>query len=408
MQKCLKLSLFFRYFFVKPIKERDKMQNSECEICGGCAFRSLGLETYRRNKEENFNKTINSIKEASPVIETPVFMKDGSRRRAELSFEYTKKELKLGFNANKAHDVVDITHCDMLDEKLNSILFSLHTFLTDFCQITETVKNKKKLETISIRKGKIYLLHADNGIDILLDLPEQPRLQHRLLVAEFANKQEDVCRFSWSIKGSMPETVIEKYAPELHIKDFVIEIPQGAFLQASKDSETAMIEKMQKYMGDITGKIADLFCGLGTFTYPLAKTKSNEIISADSSQSALEGLKKALNRNQIQNVKVVNRNLFKYPFDKDDLKGVKAVVIDPPRAGAHEQCRMLAGLPENIKPSKIIFISCNPQTFVYDAEMLIKGGYKFDRVTLIDQFVYSKHQELIALFTFNPKVQKGE
>ena len=90
------------------------------------------------------------------------------------------------------------------------------------------------------------------------------------------------------------------------------------------------------------------------------------------------------------------------------MKGIKALVIDPPRAGAHEQCREIAKLEDNAKPLKIVFVSCNPKTFVYDAETLISAGYTFERVTLIDQFVYSKHEELVALFTFNPKNNKGE
>jgi len=385
------------------------MQESKCKICGGCPFRSLGLETYRKNKQEDFERTISSIKEATPFFDTPVFIDDGNRRRAEMSFEYIKKELKLGFNEEKTHNIININHCEMLSEKLNTLLLPLHNFLESFCQIKQTVKTKKKkLETITVNKGKIYLLHADNGMDILLELAQMPCLEHRLLVAEFVNANEDICRFSWSINNTPPETVIEKCSPELYIENYAIEIPEGAFLQASKASETAMIKQLLNYMKPINGKIADLFCGLGTFTYPLAQIKSNEIIAADSSTLSLKGMEKALNRNQIQNVKIINRNLFKYPFDKNELKGVKAVVIDPPRAGAHEQCKSIANLPQDIKPLKIVFISCNPKTFVYDAELLIKGGYKFERVTLVDQFVYSKHQELIALFTLNPNNNKGE
>ena len=76
--------------------------------------------------------------------------------------------------------------------------------------------------------------------------------------------------------------------------------------------------------------------------------------------------------------------------------------MDPPRAGAHEQCRAIAALPQWRRPEKIVFVSCNPKTFVYDAEVLINADYVFERVKLIDQFVYSGHQELVALFTFNP------
>ena len=384
------------------------MPNKECEICGGCIFRSKTEEEYRHNKIDDFKRTLGQIASATPFYDEPIFIKDGSRRRADMAFSYIKKHLLFGFNQAETHNIVDIKKCPMLTAELNKILPSLRNFLEEFCAIAITVKNKKKIEQHFIKNGSVHLLAADNGIDIVLKVDEEPCLEHRLLVADFMNREDSVCRLSWVVKNKAPETIVEKYSPQLDIAGYTVDIPQEVFLQASKEAETRMIAKVVDYMGNTRGKIADLFCGLGTFTYPLAQIKENEIISADSFAPSLQGLQKALNRNQLQNVKVINRNLFKYPFDKDDLKGVKALVIDPPRAGAHEQCREIAKLEDSAKPLKIVFVSCNPKTFVYDAETLISAGYTFERVTLIDQFVYSKHEELVALFTFNPKNNKGE
>jgi len=384
------------------------MNSEACDLCGGCSFRKMKEQEYRQQKENDFKHTIGLIKNANPIFDDPVFIEDGLRRRADMDFCYIKKVLKLGFNEQETHNLIDINRCLMLTETLNKLLPELKKFLEEFCQINITVKNKKKLVTKKIDKGTIRLLEADNGIDIVLEIIESPALEHRLLVADFINQISNICRFSWQIKQSLPETIVEKYTPQLNIAGCQVEIPQGVFLQASKQAETAMIEKVLQYMGGTRGKIADLFCGLGTFTYPLAKLPENEILSVDSFEPSLKGLQKAINSNQLQNVKIFNRNLFKYPFDKDDLKGVKALVVDPPRAGAHEQCREIAKLDDNIKPQKIVFVSCNPKTFVYDAEVLTDAGYTLERVTLIDQFVYSKHQELIALLTYNPKNNKGE
>lgn len=375
-----------------------------CQNCGGCVFRTMEKQAYRQKKENDFKQTIGLIKNTSPSFDSSIFIDDGLRRRADIGFSYQKGKLTLGFNEASSHNLVDITECPMLTPELNALLPNLRAFLREFCSIKQTIKNKKKkLETITIKEGSVYLLKADNGIDIVLSLPQNPALEHRLLVADFINANADVIRISWSVKEMLAEKIAEKQPPELYIAGYAIEIPPKAFLQASKDAEQAMIKTVLSYMSPTTGKIADLFCGLGTFTYPLAQNKENELISADSSKTSLQGLKKALDRNQIQNVKIIERNLFKYPFDADDLKGVKAIVIDPPRAGAHEQCRTLAGLAPNAKPEKIVFISCNPKTFVYDAQVLVDAGYVFERVTLVDQFVYSKHQELIALFTHNPE-----
>ena len=383
------------------------MVKANCQNCGGCALRELDESTYRQTKENDFKRTLAQLKETSPAYDDPIFIADGSRRRANMSFALEKNIVKLGFNEAASHNLIDIEICPMLDSVINSFLPIFHHFLSEFSQIPITIKNKKKIITTQIRQGIVQILHADNGLDVLLEIDTAPSLEHRLLVADFVNNLPDICRFSWQIKSSPAETVVEKISPELHIANCVIKIPQGVFLQASKTAETLMIEKVLNYMGNTRGKIADLFCGLGTFTYPLAKQYGNEIISVDSFAPSLKGLEQALHFNQIHNVTVINKNLFKYPLDEADLKGVKALVIDPPRAGAHDQCREIVKIPADKRPEKIIFVSCNPKTFVYDAELLIAAGYRFERVTLVDQFVYSKHEELIALFTFNPK-DKGE
>ena len=378
------------------------MLEDSCELCGGCPLRNKDKEEYRSLKVADFKKIIMQIKNATPIFDEPIFIEDGLRRRAELDFLCEKKELKLGFNQNKSHNIIDIKKCYMLHPYLNEVLVNLKVFLKEFCSISVSSKNKKKIVSFSINKGTVRLLNADNGIDITLLISENPSVQHRMLIADFVNANPQIIRFSWQIKNETPETIIEKTPPQLYISGYSINIPQGAFLQASKEAEISMINKVKEYIGEDSGKIADLFCGLGTFSYPLASNSKNQIISVDSSSLSLAGLNKAIAQNQIHNIEVINRNLFKYPLDAQELKKVKIIVIDPPRASAHEQCREIAKIPHKDLPLKIIFVSCNPNTFVYDAETLIGAGYELSRVTLVDQFVYSNHQELIALFTLKP------
>ena len=143
----------------------------------------------------------------------------------------------------------------------------------------------------------------------------------------------------------------------------------------------------------------DLFCGVGTFSYPLSALPGTRIFAADSSVALLDGFRRSINKNMIANVEIVVKNLFKYPLDTSELKGFAAVVFDPPRAGAEAQAAQLAALPEADRPAKIIAVSCNPHSFVRDANILLSGGYKLAEVTIVDQFVYSNHSELVALFT---------
>ncbi len=374
------------------------MTKNICTICGGCIYRTMEETAYRRKKTEAFAQMLSAIKGAAPVFDEPLFIGDSRRRRADMEFICKNNEVVLGFYERGSHNLVNVENCPALLPQLNELLPKLHKMLSELCRISVNVKNRKKIEKRKIEKGAVKLLCADNGIDVLLEIGQPPALDHRLLLAEFAQSLPNLLRVSWLSGAGSPETIVEKAVPELDMAGCAVAVPPGIFLQASKDAEKEMVAKVVEYMGETSGKIADLFCGVGTFTYPLAQNKKNNIVSADSSGASLQGLQKALNRNRIQNVSISNRNLYKEPLDKNELSVFSALVMDPPRAGAHEQCRQLTQMPDGQRPQKVIFVSCNPKTFVYDAELLISAGYVFSRVVLVDQFVYSEHMELVALF----------
>lgn len=373
------------------------------EICGGCPLRNLTETEYQQTKKVWFNKILAALNQPEIAQDKPVFIADGSRRRAELTFEYSHKKLSLGFNAAQSHKIADIEYCLALTENLNNLLLQVRRFLEDLCQINITKKIKNKIIATNINQGEIWLTEADNGIDILLEINASLNLEQRMLISEWAAENPQVIRLSVRVNNGKPETIIEKIKPYINIAEYQVYIAAGTFLQPSKAGEQALINLVLQYAGKTTGKIADLFCGIGTFSYPLAANMQNKITAVDSSAELLTGFKQTVNANMIPNIEILQKNLFKYPLDADDLKQFALVVFDPPRAGAAAQVKQFAQMSDVDKPQKIIAVSCNPHTFINDANTLLSSGYALEKITMVDQFVYSKHCELVALF-----IKKGE
>ena len=88
------------------------------------------------------------------------------------------------------------------------------------------------------------------------------------------------------------------------------------------------------------------------------------------------------------------RDLFRRPLSPHDLKGCDAIVFDPPRAGAAEQTAQIVGT----KAETVVGVSCNATTFARDARILLDAGFRLERVTPIDQFLWSAHVELVGIF----------
>lgn len=368
------------------------------EICGGCPLRQMSASQYRQHKTERFSRLAAAIQQPNIKLGSPVFIADGLRRRAELTFAYSKGKILLGFNSQQSHNLIDIERCLSLTPKINHNLTAIRDFLQNFCSIKTTQKQKTKLITSSVNSGEIWITEAENGLDILLETDISLSLDHRMEISDFAVRNPDIIRVSHGHKNSNIETVVEKSRPCIDISGQKIFIPAGTFLQASSAGQQALINLVLKYIGSSTGNIADLFCGIGTFSFPLAANIKNKITAVDSSPELLSAFKQSINYLTVANINILQKNLFKYPLDTRELPQFDIIIFDPPRAGAAAQVKQIVALNEADKPQKIVAISCNPHTFINDANTLIQGGYKLLEMTMVDQFVYANHFELVALF----------
>ena len=138
--------------------------------------------------------------------------------------------------------------------------------------------------------------------------------------------------------------------------------------------------------------VADLFCGIGPFALRIAEFA--RVTAVDGDEAAVAALTKAARTPGLRPIEAMQRDLFRRPLVAQELRGLDAVVFDPPRQGAQAQARALAQSHVPI----VVAVSCNPGTFARDARILVDGGYRLEAVTPIDQFRYSAHLEIAAKF----------
>ena len=140
-------------------------------------------------------------------------------------------------------------------------------------------------------------------------------------------------------------------------------------------------------------RVADLFAGCGTFALPLAERARVHAVDLDGAMlDALAGAARATSG--LKPVTIEKRNLFRRPLNESELSAFDAFVLDPPRAGAVAQVRMLA----RSKAKRVAYVSCDAETFARDARVLIDGGLRLTRVLPVDQFLWSSHIELASTF----------
>jgi len=210
----------------------------------------------------------------------------------------------------------------------------------------------------------------------------------RRMQAIRAAQEADLARLS--LAG---ETLVMARQPRVPFGPATVPLPAGGFLQAVPEAEAAMTARAVAAVRGVK-TVADLFCGAGTFTFPLATVAW--VVAADASAAGIAALKAGVGSAKgLKPITAEARDLFRRPLTPYDLRDCEAIVFDPPRAGAIEQTAQIAGT----KAGVVVGVSCNPRTFARDARVLINAGFRLETVTpVLDQFVWSAHVELVGVF----------
>jgi 23S rRNA (uracil1939-C5)-methyltransferase len=212
------------------------------------------------------------------------------------------------------------------------------------------------------------------------------------VLADFA-AAADLARLAWRAttgdEAATPAAV--RRPPRVVLSGVPVDLPYDAFLQASVEAEAALTADVLAGV-DAAARVADLYAGIGTFTFALAERAA--VHAVEGARPAAAALAAAASRAGLGRVTSERRDLETRPLRAEELAGFDAVVFDPPRAGARAQSMALAAA----RVPRVVAVSCNPASFARDARLLVDGGYRLARVQPIDQFVWSPHVELVACF----------
>lgn len=362
--------------------------------CGGCSLQHLAAEAYAAWKVDRLGEALRRAGlhdfHCAPLVTVP----PGTRRRA--TFVARGHSLQdtptVGFHPRRGHGVVAVPGCMVVAPSILALVPALCMLVAD-----ALAPNERAHVTVTLLEG---------GLDVVLDWSQSLALETREALAAFATAA-DVARLSWRREaGEVAEPLVQRHPVTATFAGVHVALPPGGFLQATREGEQALVAELLAAAsaagstrtgpaGKAAGRVADLFSGAGTFSFPLAKA-GMRVHAIDADASLLRAMTAARGADSItaNSITTEHRNLFTRPLTATELRAFDAVVLDPPRAGARAQAEHLA---RSSVPT-IIAVSCNPSTFARDARILVEGGYRLERVRPVDQFLWSPHLELVAWF----------
>jgi 23S rRNA (uracil1939-C5)-methyltransferase len=357
---------------VTPVPDRVRPSCAHARSCGGCLMQHASDDLVASWKTGIVAGALAGQGLSAPL--RPILTSPAqSRRRATLSARRTKGGVLLGFHMRGADTILPVQRCRLLDPALIAAFPA--------CEAIVRLGGSRTAEM------QLTMTRYAAGVDVVVQGGKPADVALRLDLARIA-EAHGLSRLCWG-----DEVVALRANPVIAFGTARVTPPPGAFLQATDHGEAALVAAVAEAV-DPARRAVDLFAGCGTFALPLAARAEVHAVEGDAAMVA------ALDRGWrgatgLKRLTTETRDLFRRPLEPDELAGLDAVVIDPPRAGAEAQTARLAAARVPV----IAMVSCNPATFARDARVLVDAGYHIDWVQPVDQFRWSAHVELAARLT---------
>lgn len=349
--------------------------------CGGCTLQHWQDAPYRAWKAGLLEAALRRAGFAAaiaPLVTTP----PGARRRMDFSLRRQGSAVLLGLHAGRAAEVVDLTTCPVLHPDLLALLAPLRAVLRGLALFR--------------REGSAVLNLLESGPDLLLRTDGEPNTADRTQLAAFA-RAHGLCRISWARGNAAPETLCLLQPPVAVLSGVPVRPPPGAFLQASREGEAAIVAAVLAGLPEklpARARVAELYAGCGTLSFALVARA--RVAAYEGDADLVAALRAAVNAQVLAaRIAVEQRDLTRRPVTATELAGCAAVVLDPPYGGAAVQIAQVAAA----RPRRVVYVSCNPVALARDAALLRGAGYAVVTATPIDQFLWSARLESVVTFS---------
>jgi len=364
-----------------------------CEFfghCGGCSLQHFDARAQVAVKQRVLEDNLRHIGKVAaevmlPAIHGPAW---GYRERARLSVRYVVKKggTLVGFRERRRSYVADMTSCQVLLPRVSALL--------------EPLRHTLAALTIRERLPQIEVAVGEDVIVLVLRNLQPLGAGDEAVLRAFA-KAHDVRLYLQprgpdSICPFAPETETDLYytLPEFGLK---IRFSPTEFTQVNMAVNRVLVRRAIRLLDPQPGeRVADMFSGIGNFSLAIARRGARVLGVEGNTALVGRAAANAADNGLAERAAFEVRNLFEI-----DAEGLAAMgrfdrmLIDPPRDGAIELVKSLAG----DAPQRIVYVSCNPATLARDAALLVHTrGYRLSAAGVVNMFPHTSHVESLALF----------
>ena len=365
-----------------PCTQRIKPQCKHFGACGGCELQYLNAEhqlTYKQNALLSMLERQQKITPQSvlPAIKSTAY---GYRTRARFGITRTNQ---LAFREGGNDELVPIETCPVLVEPLLKLLEPLNQWLSTLPSrsgVTHIeINNAEPLPAIVVRHIKPLSQKAINHLKTL----------NNTAVCWLQSEKNGLLR---DLDGNIAALNLNYPLADYGLQ---FAFQPGDFTQVNQQVNAAMVKQALEWLAlEKSDHVADLFCGIGNFTLPIARF-SGRIFGIEADQQMVVRGERNAALNNIDNVQFIALDLNTQALTRFlDREQCQKVLLDPPRSGARFVCEQIA----DSAVQRVVYVSCNPASFSRDSRILVDSGFEMTALRVLDMFPQTVHLETMALF----------
>ncbi len=330
------------------------------------------------------------------------------RNKAQYPVASGKDGVQIGFFAPKSHRVLEASACALAPNLFEEVLSVIRAFIEEFTiPIYDEESGKGLLRHIYLRRGEM-----SGEVLVTLVLTDNTLPKSDVLIARLCEKFPAIVGILLNINKDDTNVILGDTFVTLYGRDYIVdtlagvelEISAASFYQVNHDATELLYAKARE-VANLTGDelLLDLYSGAGSIGLSMAHAV-REVIGIEIVPSAVECARRNARRAGIENASFYTADasdtdqiLARAEAERGERIRPDVVVLDPPRKGSTE--KLLSFIATSLSPSRIVYISCNPDTLARDCAFLRPLGYAIGEVTPVDLFPMTGHVESVVCLT---------
>lgn len=387
---------------IKSSSKRIEIDCTTYKRCGGCNLRHIDynstLELKRYTVQNLINKTLNSNITVNETIgmESPY----NYRNKAQFPVGYNKKnQITTGVYANRSHEIIEIKEC-LIQNKLSE---NIAKFIIQFMKNKNISAYDETKQAGIIRHIVIKIAVKTNEIMCIIVVNNRKLPYEEELAKELKNNFPEIKTIVKNINTKNTNVILGNENINIYgngyicdkLGEYTFKISPLSFYQVNP-IQTEKLYNTAIKLANLNKKdvMLDLYCGIGTIGI-FASKYVKEVIGVEIIKEAIENAKENEKINHIDNINFLCGDVEKVLDELVNIEKVKpdVIFIDPPRKGLDN---ITIKNMINVKPQKIVYISCNPATFVRDLK-IFENYYNIKEIQPIDMFPFTSNIECVAV-----------